>query len=897
MLQYIRDFTSTWLARVLLVALCIPFVLWGADYYFTDDVNPVIARVDGVELRQNDYRNAVEIQRRDAPATTTEQELRRHVLDRLIESSLVLQLADRNRMRVSSAEVVKAIQGMQDFHDGGLFSRDRYDFLFRAQGRLTATDFEEQIRREMTAAQVQKAVLDSGFVLDDELRRVARLQKQLRDLAYVLFSASELQQQIDPAPDEIDQHYQDHPARYQSSEQVRIAYLELRQADLIERVEVDEEELRSFYQGRAREYDRPELRGVTQLSLNLPADANEADRAHASARAQAILKQGRAGKSLEELIEQEPEVVPAEAEAGASAAESESETEADASVAESESETEADASVAESESETEADASVAESESETEADASVAESESETEADASVAESESETEADASVAESESETEADASVAESESETEADASVAESESETEADASVAESESETEADASVAESESETEADASVAESESETEADASVAESESETEAGASVAETESETEAGASVAESESETEAGASAAESESETEAGASVAESESEAEAGAPAAESESESEAGASVAESESESEAGMPEDAGKSASDPEWELLSQESLLQGVLPNALDVVLFSMQEEGDLSSVIELGQSLHILRLDQIDPEQPSTFENSRTGAERDYRAAEAERWFLELSETLATLSYEHPQDLQVAAEALDQKILYSEHFSRDQGEAIGADPEVRAAAFLEEVLLGGNNSDLIELEQNQVIVLRVDEHRLAERQSLSEVQEQIREELQELRAVEQAQERGQQVLAQLQQGAALEDIAVQEGIEWQRQEAVARDDAELNRALLRRAFRMSRPADSQRNFTGESLGNGDYAVLVLLAVHDLADDSVMSEEDLDALWSEMAPASYLGDWRGIVHYMRNQAKVRILPSDIQEI
>jgi len=715
MLQLIRNRLSGWLASAVVLLFCIPFALWGVNYYFGAEVNPAIATVNGEEILLDDFRRLVDEQRRAVKPDSPEEEkaLKRELLDSLVLGQLVLGFADDSGMRIGAGDVVREIQGMESFQEEGFFSQELYRQILSYRGQFRPAEFEEQMRQDLMGRQVQAALVRSSFVLEDEARWGARLRLQSRDIAYAVFPAAELREEMEVDEADIESYYQESTEKYHRPEEVRIAYLELNAAGLEEEVAVEEEALQAFYERRSDDYDIEEERKLTRLYIQSPADAEEAERERARARVEALLADAEAGASLEELAER--------------AAAEDEEAAAEEPVAE---------------------------------------------------------------------------------------------------------------------------------ESEEAAAAEESAAEESEEAAAAEEPAAEESEETAAAEE-------------------------------------PAAE-ESEEAAAAEEPAAEESEEAAAAEESAEDEPPPAVELVTHGFLNKGSLPAEIDEAAFAM-ETGEIRGVIETDSGFHIIRLDEQKEGRVSTFENSREDAEKDFREQEADRLFLERAELLESYAYEEPGTLEPAAEVLALLIRYSDSFSRAGGEGIAAEAAVIEAAFSGEVLSAGNNSPLIELSEERVLVLRIDEHHPRRRLPLEDVRGQIEATLKAERAAEQVRQRGEGIAERLRSGEDMEQVAAEEDFQWERKEGALRDSTEVSRAVLRFAFRLGHPADDGKPlFGGQPLGSGDYALVALLAVNEIEDDSALDKEELDAGWQELSVFYPARDWQEAENWLRAGARIETLQENL---
>ena len=90
----------------------------------------------------------------------------------------------------------------------------------------------------------------------------------------------------------------------------------------------------------------------------------------------------------------------------------------------------------------------------------------------------------------------------------------------------------------------------------------------------------------------------------------------------------------------------------------------------------------------------------------------------------------ERELTASEVESIYSERLQDLSNLAFE-TGDLQTIEEVLSLDVEKSDPIPRSGGSGLFANPEIVNAAYSDEVLIDGNNSDVIELSDSQSLVL----------------------------------------------------------------------------------------------------------------------------------------------------------------------
>ena len=317
-------------------------------------------------------------------------------------------------------------------------------------------------------------------------------------------------------------------------------------------------------------------------------------------------------------------------------------------------------------------------------------------------------------------------------------------------------------------------------------------------------------------------------------------------------------------------------------------------EFSEHDFMTRGVMDAEIDAFLFSAAED-ELSGIIATATGLNIVKVGAISGGPDNSFENAAPRVEQDYRLAQAEARYFELADELVTLSYEHPDTLEVAAEATGLKINETAYFSQDSGatEGISANAAILTHSFDPELIQSGQNSDAIELGQNHIVVLRVIDHKPAQTRPLTEAREQVLTDLRQKKAAAKAEQSGQAILAGLKAGQPDSALETALEVEWSEAEGVKRDDVLVSRAILRHAFRLGKPENGQPVMTGAALGSGDYALVVVTAAQE--GEAAPADEDLrQDLDLELKRARGGAEWRGFLQNARDNANVDIYRENI---
>lgn len=303
----------------------------------------------------------------------------------------------------------------------------------------------------------------------------------------------------------------------------------------------------------------------------------------------------------------------------------------------------------------------------------------------------------------------------------------------------------------------------------------------------------------------------------------------------------------------------------------------------------RGVMDKAFEDAVYSM-EVGEISSPVQSAYGFHLIKLAEIQSAKVQPFEDVRADLLHRYKQQQAEPLFFEQTEQLANLAFEHPDNLQVAAETLGLSINVVGPFDRSggSGEGISRHQEILDAAFSPEVLEGGGNSDLIDIDGERVVVLRVKEHFPASQQPLSDVREEIIDTIRNERARERAAAVGHDLLERLRNGEDPKELARTLNSEWSAPKSVKRDDTSVEAAVRDVLFRMPRLVGNERQYDGTLFDSGDFGIIALDLVED-GDPTAVQAESVHNVQNTLRRDYGQESFDSLVQSLHQEAQVQV--------
>lgn len=309
MLEFIRERAQGWFAWAILILIVVPFALWGVHQYQTTDSEVNVAVVGDKKISDFDFKRAYQQQRNRIrammgkkfdPSLINDAQLKKGVLENLIEREVLVQGAHDAGMRVSAVRVGSEIRAIPNLQSKGKFDETLYRRLLRAQG-LSVGTFEKMVSNDLVIQQLNQGIVNTAFVTKSELDALLRIKLQKRDIGYTVVPATAYLGDAKVDDRAIEKYYKDNPDRFRTPEQVSVNYLDLSVDGLAKNIQVSEDAVRQRYKERASDFTTPEERRAQHILIQVASDAPPAKVAAAKKKAEELLARIRKGESFSEL--------------------------------------------------------------------------------------------------------------------------------------------------------------------------------------------------------------------------------------------------------------------------------------------------------------------------------------------------------------------------------------------------------------------------------------------------------------------------------------------------------------------------------------------------------------------------------------------------------------------
>ncbi|MFA7553577.1 MAG: SurA N-terminal domain-containing protein [Spongiibacteraceae bacterium] len=280
MLQNIRDNSQGLIAKVIIGLIVITFALFGIENLVGGGGPAPVASINDEEVSPAELEQAVNAERRRLlnllgesadPSMFDDKLLRSSALQRIIQQRLLAQAAADASVSVPSAVIDQAIIAMPQFQEDGRFSSQLYQNVLRSNG-YTPAFFKQLMAEDMVVSQLNGAVASSEFITEAELESVAKIIGQNRSFRYFLLPKDKLAAKIDIDDSDIEQYYQQNIASFQTEDEVKVEYIEIKPQDFFE--PVTPEALQEAYKNELAGLKSSEVRRASHILIEVNADRN-----------------------------------------------------------------------------------------------------------------------------------------------------------------------------------------------------------------------------------------------------------------------------------------------------------------------------------------------------------------------------------------------------------------------------------------------------------------------------------------------------------------------------------------------------------------------------------------------------------------------------------------------
>jgi peptidyl-prolyl cis-trans isomerase D len=316
-------------------------------------------------------------------------------------------------------------------------------------------------------------------------------------------------------------------------------------------------------------------------------------------------------------------------------------------------------------------------------------------------------------------------------------------------------------------------------------------------------------------------------------------------------------------------------------------------------TIFPGAMVAEFEEAVYALSSVDEVSEPVVTDFGVHLIKLDAIQPESGKPFDEVREEIIATLKQDEADSTYFELRELLVEYTFDNPDSLEAASDAMGLEVKDSGWLDSETNSGpILSSSLVTRAMFSDEVLVEGINSDLIEVAPRHVMVLRVSEHEEPRPKTIEDVRGEVVDTLNSEKATQILSDRQKAAQEQLATGVAATGLAeADEFASAVEQLELTRTSNELDRNLITEIFGLAKPGGEVVTHQA-TLANGDLLVLRLDAVA-VAELQVVAEGSEPAAIRGMVnagpdPRRGGTEFEVMLESLRGQAEIDLVSADL---
>ncbi len=306
MLQLLHKYQKSVLLLFTVVIICVSMMSFGVRSYGKNRQASFALKINGEEVTQQQFaiaKSNLENNYRQQFGDFYQQliqmgglNLQQQTIDRLIEETLLTQFSSQQDLVVSKKDLHKALVSFL----GADLSAEKYQTFLQNTGQ-TAASFESRLAKQLTPSIFGEIVSDHLNISQVELESAIKKEETTYSYkAFVFDPTKQLAKVAEPSAEELESYYQDHASDYETPEKASYNLVTLTPAENLSLVEITEDDIEIYYTENQEKFATPEKALVRSIILKRDPSNIVADQT-ASSLADSLIKKINEGEDFEKL--------------------------------------------------------------------------------------------------------------------------------------------------------------------------------------------------------------------------------------------------------------------------------------------------------------------------------------------------------------------------------------------------------------------------------------------------------------------------------------------------------------------------------------------------------------------------------------------------------------------
>ena len=227
--------------------------------------------------------------------------LPQQVVNDLVQEAVIVQRARKEGLDVGDEELNAQIQAVPSFQESGRFALRRYQEFLRQRG-LSATQFEGDVRRELTRLKVEGAVRGGVKVAPAEVEHAFALRREEVRAAWALVELGPIVAATAVTDAELTAYLAGHGDEFRQPERRRIQSVTLVQKDFLKPVPAADVE--KYYSANSKEFEAPRQARAAHVLARIPETGGSEAEDKARAKVADVIRRAKAGEDFAKLAKE-----------------------------------------------------------------------------------------------------------------------------------------------------------------------------------------------------------------------------------------------------------------------------------------------------------------------------------------------------------------------------------------------------------------------------------------------------------------------------------------------------------------------------------------------------------------------------------------------------------------
>ncbi len=312
-LDLMRRHARSWLIKIALGGIIVTFIFWYGWSGRGGKSQNNVAEVNGTVITYDHFYNVYESELEKIrlrfkgglpPDLLSKLNLKKNVVQGLVQQVLLLQEAGRLGLMVTDEDVVQDVRSNPLFQREGAFDIGLYR-AYLSSIKLSPSGYENLRKQELLQQQVIRLLTDAVKTDSEEIKQLWHFENDKLVLSVLLIRADATSEKGTSDVKDLEAFFKEHQANYEIPPSLKLQYVAFSWRDIAKTLSVSDEEARTYYQNHPKEFTRPEQVRARHILLKLPPEASKEKREEILKKAQEILSRIQAGEDFAKAAQSE----------------------------------------------------------------------------------------------------------------------------------------------------------------------------------------------------------------------------------------------------------------------------------------------------------------------------------------------------------------------------------------------------------------------------------------------------------------------------------------------------------------------------------------------------------------------------------------------------------------